>query len=347
MSGGGAVKGGLQCCRCGANDHGWRNCPMHWQRNLAFGNLVQKGKAPLKITPKFTMLLGDGLPDSELSNTCTHCQTATPMPRTLAEPQGADATVPESEIRITEAEWVEQFNLHANNDFARTASIPISIYEASMGECLHEDRIVLDSGASSSIISLAAAQSSVLSKHSVRAAYSKRCFRFGDSRLFQRCGLYRITLKIHDNRANGVPGVRTCCFVVDDVDCRVPFLLPRASMAKNGCVLDFPENTLNVKNDWIIRSALGADGHLSIPLSKLSPPHTSKDTADFAFASDELRQEVECLTASAAEIRKLHLHLEHASAITRIPKTAGMNIALDQVKVELPKCSCVDTFQRA
>ena len=70
---------------------------------------------------------------------------------------------------------------------------------------------------------------------------------------------------------------------------------------------------------------------------------------DCAAAPDEVHRDLDSLNVSSAEIKRLHLHLTHASSavITRIFKTAGIDIALDQVKIEFSKCSCADTSQRA
>ena len=218
-----ANKSLLQCWPCGAHDHGWRNCSLPWRRNLAFGTLPPKGETP----PQRRSLIQQWQPLKKGNKNI----------RVNTEPGNTD--VPESEIRLTEAEWIEQFNTHANNVFLCTDHVSTSILDVSSNYRAIENRIVLDSGASSSIISLKAVQSSPFVRCSERISSSTRCFRFGGSRTFNSCGLYRIRLKIPAYRNNDSLAVLTCCFVVGALGCHVPFLLSRADMARNGCILDF------------------------------------------------------------------------------------------------------------
>ena len=211
---------------------------METQFSFRYLTLPSKGKIPPKTLIKPTMTAvaesNDGEPTNANNNGAT---VGNNNIRVNTEPGNTD--VPESEIRLTEAEWIEQFNTHANNVFLCTDHVSTSILDVSSNYRAIENRIVLDSGASSSIISLKAVQSSPFVRCSERISSSTRCFRFGGSRTFNSCGLYRIRLKIPAYRNNDSLAVLTCCFVVGALGCHVPFLLSRADMARNGCILDF------------------------------------------------------------------------------------------------------------
>ena len=335
----------LRCWRCNGN-HSWRQCHLPWQKTLAFGTNIGNGSG------------NSSTKQPELAALTTGVQNTTEGSSTLPHPSGETSKGQTCEnktesIRLTEEEWISKYNLSVGSINVVTQYEEISeVHNNADGKSVFMDKqqIVLDSGATSSVVGRQWLHDFRGSNPISSLLFSKKRFKFGDSRVFESLGVTRIHIIVEVIDANKKKIDRHFTILCDVVPCAVPLLLSRVAMKNMRCSLDFEQNCLRFSDNSMIQLELAHNGHLILPMRRdnLSSSHH----LNVVLASEEIKIDAPEGTSSTRvtkdDIRKLHLHLAHGSMPTllRILQLSKRQFEKSDLETVLRECPCRESFHK-
>ena len=215
----------LRCWRCGGN-HSWRQCHLPWQKTLAFGTNIgnNSGNSSTKSIETASLTTGmQNIPENSSTPPRSTCDTG----------KGQMCEDKTESIKLTEEEWISKYNLSIGSINVVTQLEEVSeVHNDTNGKSVFmgKQQIVLDSGATSSVVGRQWLQDFRGSNPISSLLSSKKRFKFGDSRIFESLGLTRIHIIVEVIDANKKKMDRHFTILRDVVPCAVPLLLSRVAM---------------------------------------------------------------------------------------------------------------------
>ena len=334
----------MKCWRCGGN-HSWRQCHLPWQKTLAFGTLNNNNESNPTNKSSDSNASNAGIMVVQDSGSNSNAgKNSTEASRTAIREEKPDP------IRLTEDEWIAQYNLSVNHIQMVTQWEEISSVKRegdTNSVFAGQQQIVLDSGATSSVVGITWLNKFRGSASGGSLLKSQKRFKFGDSRVFMSLGITRIHIVVEVLTHAGKRMDRHFTIVCDVVPCEVPLLLSRAAMKNLRCCLDFEHNRLKFDDNSYIQLTLAKNGHLILPMQKdnASTSHHLNIILSSECQSDDMD---ESNHVTKDNIKKLHLHLAHGSlnAMTRILKLSGKTFNKDDADTVIRECPCRDAFRK-
>ena len=174
-------------------------------------------------------------------------------------------------IRLTEDEWIAQYNLSVNQIQMVTQwgeISPVKREDDNNSVFVGQQQIVLGIGATSSVVGITWLSQFRGSAPGGSLLRGQKRFKFGDSRVFMSMGITRVHIVVGVVTPTGKRMDRHFTIVRDVVPCEVPLLLSRAAMGNLRCCLDFEHNRLRFGDNSYIQLKLAKNGHLILPMQK-------------------------------------------------------------------------------
>ena len=148
---------------------------------------------------------------------------------------------------MTETEWVSRWNAEVANVIHICEEIMLAV------EAPDLMRIVLDSGATSTVVGRNWMQAYYQDKAKPMIGKSSKSFRFGDSSRHGSMGVVRLEFEIDALSACKKPTGLLCCVEADIVNYNVPLLISRTALTRVSGILNFSDNSLLAKGKYLIR----------------------------------------------------------------------------------------------
>ena len=139
-----------------------------------------------------------------------------------------------------------------------------------------------------------------------------------------------------------------CDIAAEVIDIDIPLLASRSSMEALRCSLNFCTNRLELQQGWYIQLHLNGQGHLTTQLEKSSAKGGSEIGIILTADSSGNQAPDGRSLVSTDEIRRLHLHLAHASVsvMRRLSKQAERQVEEKELKDVVGKCGRSEALQR-
>ena len=212
------------------------------------------------------------------------------------------------------SEAVDQ--IHICEEILRAVAMPDSM------------RIILDSGATSTVVGKRWMREFFKNKQKPHIAKSSKSFRFGDSPNHSSMGSAKLEFEV-DSLSGEKGNVRLLRMVeAAIVSCDVPLLISRTAPTRVSGILNFADNSLLAKGKYRIVLMQYGNGHLGFKLAAPERTEQQKRETLAMYSPEDVSPvdfEEECAKewATADQIRKMHVHLAHLDA-TNVMKLLRM-----------------------
>ena len=244
------------------------------------------------------------------------------------------------EEKMTESEWVARWNSEAVDCVLTCEEILLAV---TMPDSM---RIILDSGATSTVVGRSWMQEYVKNKLKPPILKSSKSFRFDDSS--RHCSMGSVKLEFEVDSMSGDKGnVRLICMVeADIVNCDVPLLISRTALTRVAGILNFGDNSLLVNGKYRIGLKQYGDGHLGFQVATHERTEQQKRETLAMYSAEEMSPVVseeegaeECVASEQIRKRYVLAHLDLIN-VMKMLRMAKEMFEGEMVRAEVGKCLC-------